>query len=166
GVLGIQAELVDVAPTLEAGHAALDDQEGKALRPGVGVGLADHHDQVGVDAVGDEGLLPVEDEVVTVAYRTGPDALQVTSGTGFGHGDGGDELATGEAGQPTSFLLIIGQSDQVRGDDVVLEGDPEAAGVGAADLLVDDGVVPEVVGPGTAVFLRDAVAEQAHLPGF
>src|SRR5699024_4258161 len=30
----------------------------------------------------------------------------------------------------------------------------------------DDGVVPEVVGPGTAVFLRDAVAEQAHLPGF
>src|SRR5699024_4060754 len=100
GVLRLHADLVEVAPTLEAGHAALDDQAGKALRTGVGVGLPDHHDQVGVDAVGDEGLLPVEDEVVTVSYRTGPDALQVTSGTGFGHGDGADELAAGETGQP------------------------------------------------------------------
>ena len=38
-----------------------------ALAAGVGVGLGDHDDQVGVDAVGDERLLAVEHVVVAVA---------------------------------------------------------------------------------------------------
>ena len=56
GVLGVQADLVEVAAALEALHAALDDQQREALRALVGVGLRDDDHQVGVDAVGDERL--------------------------------------------------------------------------------------------------------------
>ena len=56
GVLGVQADLVQVPAALEALHAALDDQQREALRALVGVGLGHHDHQVGVDAVGDERL--------------------------------------------------------------------------------------------------------------
>ena len=42
GVLGVQPHLVEVAPALEALHAALDDEQADALVAGVGVGPADH----------------------------------------------------------------------------------------------------------------------------
>ena len=40
GVLGVLADLVEVAAALEALHAALDDEQADALVAGVGVGAA------------------------------------------------------------------------------------------------------------------------------
>ncbi len=109
GVLGVQADLVEVAAALEALHAALDDQQREALRALVGVGARHDDHQVGVDAVGDEGLGPVEDVVVALFDRPGLDALQVAAGAGLGHRDRGDELAGAELGQPALLLLLVGR---------------------------------------------------------
>ena len=56
GVLRVQSDLVQMAAALEALHAAFDDEQRKALRALVRIGLRHHDHQVGVDAVGDERL--------------------------------------------------------------------------------------------------------------
>ena len=89
----MQADLVQVAAALEALHAALDDEQADALVAGLGVGAGDHDHQVGVDAVGDEGLGAVEQVVVALVDGGGADALQVAAGARLGHRDGGDHLA-------------------------------------------------------------------------
>ena len=58
GVLPLKADLVQLPSAFETLHAPLDDQQREALRALVGVGLSHHDHQVGVDAVGDEGLRP------------------------------------------------------------------------------------------------------------
>src|SRR6478609_5594983 len=49
-------DVVEVAAALEARHAAFDDEQADALVACVGVGAAHDDDQVGQDAVADEGL--------------------------------------------------------------------------------------------------------------
>ena len=121
GVLRVQADLVEVAAALEALHAALDDQQREALGALVGIGLRDHDHQVGVDAVGDEGLGAVEHVVIALLDGAGLDALQVAAGAGFGHRDRGDDLAGAELRQPALLLLVGGEVEQVRRDDVVVQ---------------------------------------------
>ena len=84
----------------------------------------------------------------------GLDALQVAAGAGLGHRDGGDQLAAAEPGQPALLLLLGGQVAQVRRDDVVVQPEPDAAGADPDHLLVEDGVVAEVLDPAAAVLLR------------
>ena len=48
----------------------------------------------------------VDDVVVAVANRGGRHRRQVGADAGLGHGDGGDELAGGDAGQPAPLLLV------------------------------------------------------------
>ena len=56
--------------------------------------------EVGVDAVGDERLRAVDDVVVAVADRRRAHRREVGADAGLGHGDGGDQLARRDAGQP------------------------------------------------------------------
>ena len=165
GVLGLQADLVEVAAALEALHAALDDQQREALRALVGVGARDDDHQVGVDAVGDEGLRAVEHPVVALLDRAGLDALQVAAGAGLRHRDRRDEFAGAEPRQPALLLLLGGQPQQVRRDDVVLQREAEAAVAARGGLLGDDHVVAEVGVAAAAVLLRHRHAEKALLAG-
>ena len=76
GVLGGQADLVELAATLEAWGAALDDEQAERPRAAVRVGACGDDHKVGHDAAGDEGLLPVEDPVVAIPAGGGADALR------------------------------------------------------------------------------------------
>ena len=79
--LRLEADLVELATFLEAGHAFLDDEETDAVRWALSVDVRDgdnDHD-VSVDAVGDEDLAAVEDPVVTVTLRRRADALKVAA---------------------------------------------------------------------------------------
>ena len=166
GVLRVQADLVEVAAALEALHAALDDQQREAQGALVGVGAGHDDHQVGVNAVGDEGLRPVEHPAAVVLLdRAGLDALQVAAGAGFGHRDRRDEFARAESGQPALLLLLGGQAQQIRRDDVVLQREAEAAEAPRGGLLGDDDVVAEVVVAAAAVLLGHRHAEEALLAG-
>jgi hypothetical protein len=65
GVLRVLADLLEVAPALETGHAALEHEQADAAMALRRVGLDGDDHEVGVDSVGYEGLGAVE-EVVTV----------------------------------------------------------------------------------------------------
>ncbi len=68
-VLPLQPDLFELAPLAEAGGAFFDADQGDflAARGGLHLGGGDH--QIGVDAVGDEGLLTIQNVVVAVAPR-------------------------------------------------------------------------------------------------
>ena len=174
GVGLVLADLVELASAAEALHAGLDpEQRDAASALGLRVGAGSHHHQVGGVPVGDEGLGSVEDPVVAVAYGGGLQRREVGATGRLGHADGREDLAGHEARQPALALLLGGQLDQVRRDDVGVDA---VAGAqrhrDLAELLAEHRVVPEVAGRGTAVLLGDLQAEQAlpaegqpHLPG-
>ena len=94
------SDLVEIAAALEARHTSLHHQQRHprvALRR-VGFGGDDH--QIAVDTVGDESLRTVQDVAVPVTSRGGGDAREIASGSRFGHGDRGDQLAGRDSGQP------------------------------------------------------------------
>ena len=161
GVGVVQAHLVELAAAGETLHVALDDEQREALVAGVGVGAGHDHDQVGVDARGDERLGAVEDPVVAVAHRRGLDACQVAARAGLGHRDGADQFAGDVAGQPPLLLLVVGEVDEVRADDVVLQAQPRRGGSELRELLDDHRVEPEVVDTAAAVLLRHVEADQS-----
>lgn len=161
GVLGLLADLVEVAASFEALGTAFDDEEGQAVRPALGGGLRDDDHEVGEDAVGDEGLGAVEQPVVAPVLGGGTDPLEVGVGAGLGHRDGGDGLAGAESGQPAALLFLGGERGQVRPDDVVVQADGEAGGPGAGELLGDHGRVAEVGVAAAPVLLGHGQAQQA-----
>ena len=121
----------------------------------VGLHRGDH--EVGVDAVGDEGLRAVDHVVVAVADGRGGHAGQVGADAGLGHGDGGDQLARADAREP-ALLLLVGA--RVRGSTAGRRRCgarcpwPAALTPASLDLLGDDLVVAEVVDPAAAVAPR------------
>ena len=130
---------------------------------GVGVGAGDHHDQVGVDARGDECLGAVEDPVVTVTHCGGLDAREIAARAGLGHRNGTDQLTGDVARQPARLLLLVGQVREVRADDVVLQAQTGCGGPELAELLDDHRVEPEVVDAAAAELLRQVEPDQAVL---
>src|SRR5205823_14534276 len=87
GVLRVHAELVQVPAAGEAGHAPLHHEQADPPVPGVRVCARYHDHDVGQLAVGDEGLLAVQDVGVAVADRGRADPLQVAACAGLGHRD-------------------------------------------------------------------------------
>ncbi len=172
GVLRLQAHLVEPAPAPKA-------RRGVALAQGVGlhhdqrralgaerlVGLAHHDDDVGVLAVGDEGLGPVDHVVVAVAHGARAHGLQVAARAGLGHRDGADELAGDHLGQPAALLLVGAAFVEVRRDDRRMQTAAEAAEHGARRFHEDHRVVAEVAAA-AAVFLRRGCTQQAVGAGF
>ena len=165
GVLRVQADLVEVTSAFEARHPPLHGQQGKSLRALIRVGLGHHDYQVGVDAVGDERLGPIEDVVIAISDCARLDALKVAAGAGFGHGDSRDHLAGGELRQPALLLLPGGQVEQIGRNDVVMQGEPEAAVPAGHGLFGDDGVVAKVRVAAAAVLLRHRHTQVALLAG-
>ena len=169
GVLRVQAQLVEVAAALEAGHAALEDHQRHAAAPVVrvvaGLDRGDH--EIGVDAVGDERLRAVDDVAVAVALGAGAHAGEVGSRAGLGHRDRGDELARDDPRQPALFLLVVAEGQEVRQARVVVQRDAQAGAgdAGVRDLLVQDLVEAEVRHPAAAVLLGHRHAEEAAASG-
>ena len=165
GVGLVVAELLQPAAAAEARRVGgLHHHQRDALGALPRIGLGDDDDQVGVLAVGDEGLRAVEDVAVALLHRGGADALQVGAGAGLAHGDGADHLAAGELGQPALLLLLGAEAQDVGRDDAGMQRRAERIHAGEAVGAVDDRLVGEGAA-GAAVFLGDHGAEQARLPG-
>ena len=164
GVLRVLADLLEVAPALEAGAVGLDQHQRDALGAGRRVGLGGDDDEIGQLAVGDEGLLAVDDQLVALAQRRGADRLQVAAGAGLGHGDGGDHLALGHARQPGALLLLAAVVEDVGRDDVGVQAEAGRREHALGHLLDHHGAVEEV-GAAAAVLLGHVGEQQARLAG-
>src|SRR5262249_57223349 len=88
GVRGIEPELLKLAAAAKAGRIlGFHHHQRHALGPRARIGLRNDDDQVGVLAVGDEGLRAVEHIAVARLLRRRAHALQVGAGAGLAHGD-------------------------------------------------------------------------------
>ena len=92
---------------------------------------------------------------------------QVASDARLRHGDGRDELARGNAGQPTPSLLVGAIGQEVGQHDVVVQGNAQAHTVAAGqmDLLVDHDVIAKIVHSTAAQLLGHRHAQEAQLAG-
>ncbi len=167
GVLGVLADLLEVAAALEALHAALEDEQ---RDPAVALGRVRLHGrdhEVRVDAVGDEGLGAVDDVVAVLAAGGRGHPREVRADARLGHRDRGDQLAGDDAWKPALALLRGAVAQEVGQADVVVERDPEteAGDALALALFADHHVQPEVLGARAAVGLGDGHREEAAAPG-
>jgi hypothetical protein len=142
----------------------LDHHQRDALGTLLRIGLGDDHDQVGVLAVGDEGLGAVENVTIALFHRGGAHVLQVGAGARLAHRDGADHLAARQLRQPALLLLLGAEPPDVGRDDAGMQRRAEAVEAAEAVGAVDDGLVRKAAA-GAAVFLRDHRAQQARLPG-
>ena len=165
GVLGAVTDLVELAAPLEALEAFLDYEQAHAPVPGLRICPRDDDNEVGENAVADEGLRPVEHVVIAVAAGGGLDLLEVRPRPGFGHGYRDQPLAGHEARQPPVALLFVSQVGQVGRHHVVMQREGDALGPGRGDLLSDDDAVTEVADAQAAVLLGDHPAEQPDFAG-
>ncbi|MNP18853.1 hypothetical protein D3C76_1113520 [compost metagenome] len=95
-VLAFLAELVEDAATAEARQIIdLQHDNRHALRAQGRVGLAYQQHQIGLGAIGNEGLGAIDDVVIAIADGLGLDVLKVSTGTRLGHGDRRDQFAGG-----------------------------------------------------------------------
>src|SRR5260221_1529029 len=155
-------ELFEVPATAKARPVGFDEDQTHSARAALRRG-PDHDDpEITHLPVGDEGLLARYHIVVALAHRTGPDALQIAAGAGFGHRDGADGFARNHARQPFLLLLRRAVAEQIAAADIVVHGEVGGAAreAGVAEFLDHDGIVPEVAA-GAAEFRGDLRAEQA-----
>ncbi|MNO69392.1 hypothetical protein D3C76_602460 [compost metagenome] len=162
GVLTFQADLFQQAPLGETGTRFFDADQGQLFGRRVDLGRSDH--QAGVAAVGDKGLLAVDDVIITVAPRRGTHGAQITADARFTHGDHTDQFTTDHARQPLLLLLFAAIGNDVRRDDFRMSGEPHGSGIGASQLLDHHCRVAEVTAR-SAVFFRHGRAQQAILTG-
>ena len=126
GRRGVHAHLLERLGLLEPVHAAVEHERQHrlvaAVEAGAVVELGVDDDRVGVRPVGDEGLLAVEHELVTVGLdrRTHP-AEGVRAGVGLGDRPGADLLEGHQVARPALALLdgavgVDGAGGQPDGD--------------------------------------------------
>ena len=163
-VLGFHAHFLQVLAFLEAFHALFDDQQAGALGAFAGVGLGHHDHDVGVLAVGDEGLGAVEDVMITVLHGVGLDALQVGAGTGFAHGDGADQLAADHLRQQALLHFLGTVMLDIGRHDFGVQAPADAGQASAGDFLADHHAVEEV-GADAAVLFAYHGAQETLLAG-
>ena len=123
-------------PPGHAGQVGRDDQAADPLvLRRVGVGAHEGEDDVGVVGARGPHLLTVDDEVVAVQHRPGPQAGQVRSGVGLAHPERGGDLGPEDGHRPPLLLLLGAEAQQGRRDDgqaLRVEGGVDAA---ASQLL-------------------------------
>ncbi len=165
GVGGIHAELLELAAAPEALRiVGLDHEQRDALGAGLRIGLGDDDDQIGVLAVGDEGLGAVEHVAVAGFLRRRAHALQIGAGAGLGHGDGADHLAGRELRQPALLLIFGAVVKNVGRDDPGMQRRAEGIETGERKFAIDHRLMREASAR-AAIFLRHRCAEQAGRAG-
>ncbi len=122
-------------------------------------------EEVGADAVGDEGLGAVDDVAAVDPLGEGRDAGDVGAGAGLGDAQGADLLAGDPRHQPALLLLLGAEVEdrrhRDRGVGVEAGGDPARAA--RVRQLLDPDRVVQVRAALAAVLLGELQAEEAEL---
>ena len=153
-ILGVHAELLEIAAFRKSPKAAIHEEQRDAFRAERRVGLRNDNNEIGVLAVGDEGLRTVQHIAVAAPQRRRAHALEIGPSARLRHGDGADNLAPRHARQVAAALLLGAVGDDVGSDDVRMQAEARPRGSGARKLLHDDGRM-QPVSTAAAIFVRD-----------
>ena len=162
GVLRVHAELVEVAALRETRKAGIHQKQRDALGTGGRVGLGHHDHHIGVLAVGNKGLLAVENVAVAPRLRRCPHPLQVGAGARLGHGDGADDFALGHARQIAVLLLFGAIGEDVGRHDIRMQRETRPARANTGQFLHYDGRMKPVAAA-SAIVVGDRRQKQPGL---
>src|SRR5579862_8917218 len=165
GVLALEAHFLQPLALGEALHRGIDLHQAGALGALGRIGLRHHDDEVAVPAVGNEGLGTIDDVFVALPYRGSLYRLQIGARARFAHGDGADHVARRHLRQVFLLQHLAAVVVQVGRDDLGMQS-PADGGIVDPRLLFHQHHAEQLVGPGAAVFLRHAHAEEAVLARF
>jgi hypothetical protein len=128
-------------------------------------GLDGADEEVGADAVGDEGLRPVDEIAALDPLREGGDAGDVGAGAGFGDPQRADLLAGDPRDQPALLLLFGAEVEDRRqcNRGVGVEAGGDTARSARSRQLLDPDRVVQVGAPLAAVNLWELQPEEAQL---
>ena len=160
----LQAQLFQALAHAKTRHATLHQQQAGALGAGLRMGLGHHDHQVGVPAIGDEGLAAIEQvAAIQLQQRGGADALQIRAGRRLAHGNRPHHLAADQPRQQALFLLVGAVVQQVGRDNFIVQAKADAAEAGRCQRLELQHRV-QLVGTGAAVLLWQRHAQKAVGP--
>ena len=116
------------------------------------LGGLDRADQeVGADAVGDEGLAAVDEVAAVIRLRGGAERSDVGAGSGLGDAERADLLALDPGHEPALLLPLVAELEDRRHRDRgvgVQPGRDSAGGTAAGELFDPDRVVQVACRPG------------------
>src|SRR6266513_3969317 len=161
----MHAQLLQGPRDFETRRPLFDDEQVVARVPTLALVLGDNERPVTARTVGDEGLAPVDDELVPETPSHRRDARHVRARIGLGDRDRGNLLSTNGGRQPPPLLLLGAELEHRRGRHLGLYGDGHAqpAAAGSRQLLGED-ERREVVAALAAVLRRVAQAQKTELP--
>jgi len=133
---------------------------GSVRTGGVGIGADRKPDEVGLVPAGGPQLLAVDDVVVPVAPRGGPQRGQIRAGVGFGVADREVHVAGQDPREEQFLLSRTAETDQRRADR--LQGDRGQMYVGVLRLVGEDRLL-DLAEAVAAVLARPADAHPAVL---
>src|SRR2546430_8364098 len=111
----MHAQLFQGPRDFEARRPLFDDEQVVARVPAFALVLGDNQRPVTARAVGDEGLAPVDDELVPETPSHRRDARHVRARIGLGDRDRGNLLSTNGGRQPPPLLLLGAELEHRRG---------------------------------------------------
>ena len=159
---GADAQLVLLLADLEAGRPPVDDERGDAAVAGLGVGVGEHDEDLGLVAVRDPELAPVEDVVAAVAGGPRRHAERVAPRAGLREGVGPDGAGREPRKDPPGQVLGAPAVEGVDDQRVLDVYDDGHRGVDPRQLLDGDHREEEVPA-GPAEGLRDLDAHDAEV---
>jgi hypothetical protein len=127
--------------------------------------LAGADQEVGPDAIGDEGLGAVDDVATVDFARRRPDRGYVRAGAGLGDPEGSDQLALDPGDQPALLLLLGAELPDRRRGDLGMRSQTRgyAAAAPRTRQLLDPDRIVDVVASLAAVLGLVFEAEEAEL---
>jgi hypothetical protein len=161
----VPAHLLQLGDDLVAGHVALEDEEGDAVVAALVGRLAGADQEVGADAVGDEGLGAVHHVAAVDFLGGGSQGGHVGPCARLRDPERADQLAPDPGDEPALLLLLGAELPDRRHGDLGVRSDAgrdAAAAARARELLDPDGVV-HVVAPLAAVLGLELEAQEAEL---
>src|SRR2546428_11124864 len=111
----MHAEFLQGPRDFEARRPLFDDEQVVARVPTLAFVLGDNQRPVTARTVGDEGLAPADDELVSKSPSHRRDACHIRARIGLGDGDRGNLLSTNGGRQPTRLLLLSAELEHTRG---------------------------------------------------
>ena len=164
--LARRPSLFSFLPGAKSLGALLHHEGRQPVRVSGPVGHGNNDRNVGVMAVGDEGLGAVQHPVLASPHRRAARAARIGPRTGFGQAPRSEELARGQLGNVLALLLFVAGDKDVVGTQRSVRRDGDSDRTIHARKLFDGGNVLDVAHARAAVLGGKDGAQQPQLAQF
>src|SRR5579875_1926087 len=162
-ITGAEAQLIFLLTGAKARSSLFDDKSREAVRPLCAVGNSNDHGNVSVVGVRDEGLIAVEDPILSLANSSRSGGRGIRTRAGFSEAPCAQPLAAGKFGDVFAALRFISSQKNMVGAKRIVRSDDDADGAIHCGKLFNSQDVVHVAEAGAAILDGEDDAHQPHL---